>query len=285
MSLEPIRNPERTREMVRSWQARALTVGFVPTMGALHEGHLSLMRASAAECDRTVISIYVNPTQFGEGEDLNEYPRRMAADCAAAERVGVDLVFAPTDSAMYPAGFATYVTQQGLTEKLCGAFRPGHFRGVLTVVAKLFNIVPAHFAYFGQKDFQQSVVIKRMVQDLNFAVHIRVLPTVREPDGLAMSSRNQYLNESQRQQATCLYRALSAARRLYASGQKNVNALLEEMNKAIAEAPDATPEYIEIVDGETLDSLQEATDRSVAALAVKIGSVRLIDNMPLADAE
>ena len=285
MALTPVSDPQQVRGAVRSWQRQALSVGFVPTMGAFHEGHLSLMRASAAECDRTVISIYVNPTQFAAGEDLGAYPRRVARDCAAAEQVGVHLVFTPTDATMYPDGYATYVVQERLTEGLCGALRPGHFRGVLTVVAKLFHIVPADFAYFGRKDFQQAVVISRMVQDFNMPIQVRVMPTVREPDGLAMSSRNEYLTQSQRRQATCLYRALTAARRLYGSGERDVQALVAAMRKVIAGAPDASMEYIEIVDCETLEPLQVASERSVAALAVRIGPARLIDNMSLAESD
>jgi len=285
MPLKPISDPRQVRKTVRDWQRQGLSVGFVPTMGALHEGHLSLMRASAAECDRTVISIYVNPTQFAAGEDLAAYPRDIARDCAAAQQVGVDLVFAPTDEAMYPDGYATYVVQERLTEGLCGRFRPGHFRGVLTIVTKLFNIVPADLAYFGRKDFQQAVVITRMVHDLNIPIRVRVMPTVREPDGLAMSSRNAYLNQSQRRQATCLYRALTAARRLYASGQRDAQTLVGRMRKVIAEAPDASVEYVEVVDCETLEPLQVASDRAVAALAVRIGPARLIDNVSLAETE
>jgi len=285
MSLQPERDPDRTRGQVRDWQEDGLTVGFVPTMGALHEGHLSLVKGSVDECDRTVVSIYVNPTQFGEGEDLDEYPRRLDEDCAVLEDLGANFVFAPSDVMMYPDGYATYVVQQGLTDKLCGAFRPGHFRGVLTIVSKLFNIVPADRAYFGRKDFQQSVVIRRMVRDLNFPIRIRVMPTIREDDGLAMSSRNEYLTESEREQATCLYRALCEARRLYNEGETDVEVLMDEMERIIGREPDTEPEYIEIVDCESLESLDQASDRAVAALAVNLGEARLIDNMPLAGEE
>lgn len=282
MTIQRMRKPARVREQVRAWQQDGETVGLVPTMGALHRGHLSLVRASIRECDRTVVSIYVNPTQFVEREDLEEYPRRLEEDCAALEKVGADLVFAPDNDVMYPPGYATYVVQERLTEKLCGAFRPGHFRGVLTVVTKLFNAAPADCAYFGHKDFQQSVVIKRMVRDLNFTIRIRVVPTVREEDGLAISSRNEYLTESEREQATCLYRALREARRLYRKGETDAATLIERMKEVLAGAPDAEPEYVEIVDCETLEPLDRADDGAVAALAVHLGDARLIDNMPLA---
>ena len=283
MTLQPEKDIDRTRNQVRSWQGSGLTVGFVPTMGALHEGHLSLVRASVEECDRTVVSIYVNPTQFGEGEDLDEYPRRLGEDCGVLEDLGADFVFAPADERMYPEGYATYVVQEGLTEKLCGAFRPGHFRGVLTIVSKLFNVVPADRAYFGRKDFQQSVVIRRMVRDLNFPIHIRIMPTVREDDGLAMSSRNEYLTESEREQATCLYRALRKARGLYEDGETEVGVLLDEMERIINHEPDTEPEYVEIVDCETLEPVERASDRAIAVLAVHLGEARLIDNLPLAE--
>jgi pantoate--beta-alanine ligase len=252
-------------------------------MGALHEGHLSLVRASTAECNRTVLSIYVNPTQFGPGEDLEEYPRRLEEDCRSAEENGVDLVFCPTDVIMYPDGYATYVVQKGLTDVLEGEARPTHFRGVLTVVCKLFHIVPADRAYFGHKDFQQTVVLRHMVRDLNMPIEIRVMPTVREPDGLAMSSRNAYLSAEEREQALCLHRSLGEAQRLYADGETDAGAVREAMKRIIAEAPLARPDYIEIVDRETLAPVSQVTDRAVAVLAVRIGEARLIDNVPFGE--
>ncbi len=273
-------DPDEARRIVRAWQADGLSVGFVPTMGALHEGHLSLIRASRAECDRTVISIYVNPTQFGPAEDLARYPRRLDADLRMAEGAGADLAFSPTDAAIYPPGYATYVTQERLTEVLEGARRPGHFRGVLTVVCKLFHVVPADRAYFGRKDFQQTVLIRRMVADLALPVVIRVMPTVREPDGLAMSSRNEYLNPEERRQATCLYRALMEARRLYGLGKSDPAELRCAMERVIAEAPLARADYVEIVDRETLAPVERVDDRAVAVLAVAIGKTHLIDNLP-----
>jgi pantoate--beta-alanine ligase len=281
MALKRTSEPEEVRSAVRGWQSEGLIVGLVPTMGALHEGHLSLVRASVAECDRTVVSIYVNPTQFGPGEDLEAYPRRLEEDCRIAREQGVDLAFCPSDRDMYVADHATYVVQEGLTETLEGEFRPTHFRGVLTVVCKLFNIAPADRAYFGHKDFQQTVVVRRMVGDLKMPIEVRVMPTVREPDGLAMSSRNAYLSGEEREQALCLHRALTEARRLYEGGMTDADALRLAMRGVIAGAPLARPDYVEVVDCETLEPLTDATDRAVAVLAVRIGTTRLIDNMPL----
>lgn len=283
MALIRSSSPDETRAVVRGWQAEGLTVGFVPTMGALHEGHLSLVRASAAECDRTVVSIYVNPTQFGPEDDLERYPRRLEQDCRLAEENGTDLVFCPTDEGIYPEGFATYVMQEGLTEVLEGKFRPGHLRGVLTVVCRLLNIVPAKRAYFGQKDFQQSVVVRRMVSDLNIPTDIRVMPTVREADGLALSSRNEYLNEQEREQAPCLYGALSEAQQLYRAGERDAAAICSAMHRFIAGASLAKPDYVEIVDRKMLAPVERVTDDAVAVIAVRIGRTRLIDNMPFAN--
>ncbi|MGD2175141.1 MAG: pantoate--beta-alanine ligase [Candidatus Brocadiaceae bacterium] len=280
MALRRTTDPDEARRIVRQWRSEGLTVGFVPTMGALHEGHLSLVEASTRECDRTVLSIYVNPTQFGPDEDLEDYPRRLDEDCRRAGQHGVDLVFHPADAAMYPEGFCTYVVQEGLTDVLEGEFRPTHFRGVLTVVCKLLNSVPATRAYFGHKDFQQSVVVRRMVRDLNIPVEIRVMPTVREEDGLAVSSRNEYLDPDQRRQATCLYRALTEAQRLYEEGESDADALRRAMREIIDAAPPARPDYVEIVDRDTLEPVATVTDRAVAALAVHVGETRLIDNMP-----
>ncbi len=281
MTLKRTAEPEEARRIVEGWQGEGLTVGFVPTMGALHEGHLSLVRTSVEECDRTVVSIYVNPTQFGPEEDLEEYPRRLEEDCRTAEHNGADMVFHPTDANMYPERFCTYVVQEGLTEVLEGEFRPTHFRGVLTIVCKLLNSVPADRAYFGRKDFQQTVVVRRMVRDLNVPVEIRILPTIREKDGLAVSSRNEYLSPEERRQAVCLHRALREARRLYEAGETDPEALRDAMSQIIKAAPLAAAEYAEIVDERTLETPEKATDRAVAVLAVRVGDTRLIDNMPL----
>jgi len=281
VSIELLHEAAASRRMVESWRGEGLSVGLVPTMGALHEGHLSLVRASVSECDRTAVSIFVNPIQFGRGEDLDRYPRRLKEDCRLLAQAGADMVFAPHEGEMYPPGFCTYVVQERLTERLCGAVRPGHFRGVLTVVLKLLHIIPAHRAYFGRKDFQQSVVIRRMVRDLAVPVQVRVLPTVREPDGLAMSSRNEYLSPDERAQAVCLYRALTAAREAFSSGVTRAGRLVELMREVLSGFPLARPQYVEVVDPESLEPVREADERSVAALAVYVGQTRLIDNMPL----
>jgi len=281
MKLLTTSDPAQARRAVRAWQAEGLTVGLVPTMGALHEGHLSLVRASAAECGRTAVSIYVNPTQFAPAEDLDEYPRQLEQDCLAAEDAGAHLVFHPSDAQMYPEGFATYVVQEELTRVLEGESRPTHFRGVLTVVCKLLNILPADRAYFGRKDFQQTVVLQRMVRDLNIPVEIRVMPTVREPDGLAMSSRNRYLDAEGRRQALCLWRALEEAEHLYEGGCRDVAKVRRAMAAIIGREPLARPDYIELVDRETLRPVRTLSDRTVAVLAVRVGETRLIDNLPL----
>jgi pantoate--beta-alanine ligase len=283
MTLQRADTPKEARDIVSGWKAERLSVGFVPTMGALHEGHLSLIRASAAECDRTAVSIYVNPTQFAPEEDLEEYPRQLEQDCRAAEEAGADIAFCPRDEVMYPEDFSTWVTQEGLTEVLEGEHRPTHFRGVLTIVCKLFNCVPADRAYFGHKDFQQTVVVRRMVRDLDMPIEIRVMPTVREEDGLALSSRNQYLDEQERRQALCLYRALREAHRRYREGETDADALRAAMDRIIAGTPLADPDYAEIVDRETLEPVETATNRAVAVLAVRVGETRLIDNHPFAE--
>jgi pantoate--beta-alanine ligase len=285
VAMELVRSAQDVRQKVRAWQREALSVGFVPTMGALHEGHLSLVSASVAECDRTVVSIYVNPTQFAAGEDLEVYPRRLEQDCALLGDAGADLVFGPGDEIMYPAGFDTYVVQERLTKPLCGACRPRHFRGVLTVVMKLFHLVPADRAYFGRKDFQQSVVIRHMVGDLNVPIEIRVLPTVREADGLAMSSRNERLDPKQRKQAVCLYEALKVAREAFTNGETAPACLVGLMEEVIARYGDAKPQYAQIVSPDTLEPVTRVTEGSVAALAVLVGGVRLIDNMPFGDCQ
>ncbi len=256
-------------------------VGFVPTMGALHEGHASLIRTARRETDFVVVSIFVNPTQFGPNEDYQRYPRTPQADAEICQREGVDLLFAPTVEEMYPPGFCTWVEVTGLQDVLCGRFRPGHFRGVATVVLKLFNLVQPDIAYFGQKDAQQARIIRQMVRDLNVPVEIRVCPIVREPDGLAMSSRNAYLSPEQRRQATVLYRALCAANELVKQGERDAGRVREHMLQVIATVPEAVLDYAEIVDPETLQPVQQIKATVLAALAVKIGPARLIDNMTL----
>ncbi len=253
-------------------------VGLVPTMGALHEGHLSLVREARLNCDVVAASVFVNPAQFAPGEDFERYPRDLEADAAMLEKEGASLLFAAKPDEMYPAGYATFVEQQELAGRLCGANRPKHFRGVLTVVLKLFNIFRPNIAYFGQKDAQQIVMIKRMVGDLNMTVDVRAMPIIRESDGLAMSSRNAYLAPQDRQDAVCLYRALNAGREALVAGEKNSERLVETMKQALG---GAEIDYVEAVDPRTLLRPERVEDRILLALAVRYPGVRLIDNMCL----
>lgn len=254
-------------------------IGFVPTMGALHEGHRSLMRIARRECGVVLASIFVNPTQFGPNEDFEKYPRPLEADLVACREEGVDLVFVPEVGEIYPRGAVTKVTVGRLTEGLCGRHRPGHFDGVTTVVAKLFNIVQPDRAYFGQKDAQQAAVIQQMVRDLLWPMEIVVCPTVRESDGLAMSSRNAYLSLRERRQATCLNAALQWAKECIDSGRRDVAGLTAGMRERIEAAGPCTIDYIEVVDARTLDPKTVVIGRCLIALAVRIGSTRLIDNV------
>lgn len=256
-------------------------VGLVPTMGYLHEGHLSLVRRARQECDHVIVSIFVNPTQFGPREDLSKYPRDLERDLSLLEPLGVDLVWMPTPEIMYPPGFQTWVDVETISQPLEGATRPGHFRGVTTVVAKLFNAVQPHNAYFGQKDAQQAAVIRQMTRDLNFPIEIVVCPIVREPDGLAMSSRNVYLDPEQRKAATVLYRALSAARALYELGERNAEKLREKMKEVLAGEPLANVQYVSCADYDTLDELEEIKGKTLLSMGVFIGKTRLIDNFVL----
>jgi pantoate--beta-alanine ligase len=253
-------------------------IAFVPTMGALHAGHAALIRAARAESDFTVVSIFVNPTQFGPNEDLNNYPRTLEADRALCGAVGTDLIFAPSIDEMYSPSARTTVEVTKLQDVLCGRSRPGHFRGVATVVLKLFNIVQPDLAFFGQKDAQQVAIIRRMIADLNVPIALRVLPTVREPDGLAMSSRNRYLDPTQRMNATCLIRALRKAETLFAAGERSVPAIERAMADLISATPGSLLDYAEIRDADTLDTIANITRPALAALAVYFGTTRLIDN-------
>ncbi len=263
-------------------RAAGKRIGFVPTMGNLHDGHLSLVRIAKQHSDVVVVSIFVNPTQFGPNEDFAAYPRTFEADRALCEREGVDLVFYPSVPDMYPAGASVSLTENSLSRTLCGAARPGHFDGVCTVVAKLFNLVLPHVAVFGEKDAQQLRVIRRMVRDLRFPVEIVSGPTAREADGLARSSRNQYLTAEQRPQAVCLRRALDEAERLFAAGERDPRKLVAAMRAVVGRAPAAKIDYIEIVDDETLQPLAGPIARpALAALAVWVGTPRLIDNAVL----
>ncbi len=257
------------------------TIGFVPTMGALHEGHLSLVRAARAECDTVVVSIYVNPTQFGQGEDFDRYPRDLDADTQRLSDIGVDWVFAPTDTEVYPPGFDTWVQPGKMAASWEGKCRPGHFRGVATVVLKLFSMVGPDRAYFGEKDYQQLLVIRRMVSDFNLPLTICPHPTVREPDGLAMSSRNAYLSPEHRRQARVLSQSLFWASEQVASGEQSAEKLVTGMRQIIAKAPDAAIDYVAIVDPDTLVPVSTVTTPVQSLLAVRIGGVRLIDNARL----
>lgn len=258
--------------------AAGKTISFVPTMGYLHEGHATLLREGRKRGDFLVLSIFVNPTQFGVGEDFESYPRDLERDSETARKNGVDIIFAPSASEMYPRGYQTYVNVETVSLPLCGASRPGHFRGVTTVVAKLFNIVKPTYALFGEKDYQQLVVIRRMVRDLNMDLEIIGVPTVREKDGLAMSSRNAYLSPEERKSALCLSRSLAAACALYRAGEVVVERLRAEVLRIIESEPLARIDYVEFRDGDSLEEVERADERTVLALAVRIGSTRLIDN-------
>jgi pantoate--beta-alanine ligase len=266
-------------------RAAGTTIVLVPTMGYLHEGHASLMREGRKRGRLLVVSIFVNPAQFGAGEDFTTYPRDLEGDVNLATAAGVDIVFAPRAAAVYPAGYQTYVDVERLTLPLCGANRPGHFRGVTTVVAKLFNIVQPQTALFGKKDYQQLAVIRRMTADLNFPVEIIGMPIVRESDGLAMSSRNAYLSPVERASALCLSRSIRAARELYRQGEKDVRPLRARVMTIIGAEPAASVDYVELRDGATLEETAQANDLTLLALAVRIGKTRLIDNCILGEAD
>jgi len=276
--MEIIHTIEAIRQSVRQRCTEGKTIGLVPTMGALHAGHGSLIEAAAGECDFVVVSIFVNPTQFGLGEDLDKYPRTLETDAEFCEKLGADLIFAPSADEMYPSEQLTWVEVEKLTDGLCGANRPGHFKGVTTVCSKLFNIVGADVAFFGQKDAQQTAVIRRMVCDLNLPLEIRVCPIIREPDGLAMSSRNRYLSAEERKHALCLHRALTVCREQIAAGQRDTNSLIGTM-EAVIEQDQAQIDYVGIVDAETLEPFEIVTDGALVALAIHVGPTRLIDNI------
>jgi pantoate--beta-alanine ligase len=267
------------RAWVRKARAAGKIVGFVPTMGALHIGHVSLIEAAAARCDCVVVSIFVNPTQFGRGEDFEKYPRPIEQDLAICEEHGVDAVFAPSRDEMYPRENLTWVTVEKVSEPLCGRFRPGHFRGVATVCTKLFNIVGADFAFFGQKDAQQVAVIQRMVADLNMPLEIVVCPTVREPDGLAVSSRNQYLSPQERREAAVIYRSLQRSAELIRGGETAVTRITEQMREVLGQVPALQVEYVSIVDAASLEDLPRVQGKVLVAVAGRLGSTRLIDNI------
>jgi pantoate--beta-alanine ligase len=271
---------DEIRSLSRSVRSNGARLGLVPTMGALHEGHLSLVRAARNKSDVVATSIFVNPTQFGPSEDFAKYPRDLERDCALLEREGVDIVFAPSVAEMYPRQNTTWVTVEGMSDRLCGKSRPGHFRGVTTVVAKLFNIVEPDIAFFGQKDAAQVAIIKRMVRDLNMPVAIEVCPIVREPDGLALSSRNAYLNTPERKSALVLYGSLMRVQEEFAKGERD-SAKLVASGKQFATEPNARLDYLEIVDPDSLDPAPSITKPSLVAIAAFVGKTRLIDNIIL----
>jgi pantoate--beta-alanine ligase len=269
------------RAACRDARASRKRLGLVPTMGALHEGHLSLVRAAKAQCDAVAVSIFVNPTQFGPTEDLSKYPRQFDRDCRLLEKEGVDILFAPSVEEIYPDGPVTWVLVEGLSEKLDGRSRPGHFRGVTTIVAKLFHIIEPDAAFFGQKDAAQLAVIRRMVQDLNFPVEIVACPIVRESDGLAMSSRNAYLNLEERGRALVLQRSLQQVHREFQSGERIAAKLISAAKEVFAREPQVVLDYFEIVDPDTLDPVKRISQKTLVAVAAYVGSTRLIDNTVL----
>jgi pantoate--beta-alanine ligase len=277
--METIETIDAARQAVRQARDSHMTVGLVLTMGALHNGHVSLIQAARQQCDYVVVSIFVNPTQFGPNEDFDAYPRPLETDVSVCAEQGVDMIFVPSVDQVYGSRCLTWVDVEQLTEGLCGQFRPGHFRGVTTICAKLFNIILPDKAFFGQKDVQQAIVIRKMVEDLNMPLQIVVCPTVREPDGLAMSSRNQYLNKDERQQAAALYQSLQRCRELVSHGMRESAALIGVIKEILSQQPDIDIQYVSIVDIESLRPLAHIADRALVAVAARLGPARLIDNI------
>lgn len=273
-----IHDPREMQRLVEEYRRAGRSIGLVPTMGALHEGHLSLIRRCRTENDVAIMTLFVNPIQFNRKDDLDRYPRDLERDSRMARETGVDIVFAPGMAQMYPQGFATYVSVEGITDRWEAASRPGHFRGVATVCAKLFTICRPHRAYFGQKDYQQSLVVGRMVSDLNLDLEIIVLPTVREADGLALSSRNVLLNPEERREAAVLSRALMEAQTAVRAGERDGSRLASAIEARIRTAPLAVVDYVGVCDPHTLEPLSEITGRAVAVVAASFGTTRLIDN-------
>lgn len=267
------------RSTIESHRAKGCTIGFVPTMGAFHAGHVSLMRAAKKETDKVVVSVFVNPLQFSAGEDYDRYPRQPEADTQIAAAEGVDIFFTPSVAEMYPKGFCTYIDEDNLPGKLCGQFRPGHFRGVMSVVCKLFQIVRPDVAYFGQKDYQQALITRRMVTDLNIPVQTRIMPTVRDEDGLAMSSRNIYLGPKQRKDAAYIYRAMQKAEEMIGVSESSAARVIREMKRMINKIKGVRIDYLAIVNQETLEPVKEIKGKTLVAVAVRIGNTRLIDNV------
>jgi pantoate--beta-alanine ligase len=277
--MEIAKTIESVRNLVKAARSQGKKIGLVPTMGALHIGHISLIEAAVKRCEFVVVGIFVNPTQFGPGEDFEKYPRPLDADLEICKKAGIDVVFAPAQEQMYGAENLTWINVEKLTEQLCGQSRPVHFRGVTTVCAKLFNIVEPDIAFFGQKDGQQAIVIKRMVADLNMPLEIAICPTIREPDGLAVSSRNKYLTKQQKKDATLIYKSLQKCREMIDARVTDSETIIAEMRKILSQAPSIKIEYISIVDAETLQTTDLIARQVLAAVAVRIGSARLIDNI------
>ena len=276
--MQVVKTVKEVRDIVAEWRSQGLTVGLVPTMGYLHEGHQSLIRKSAEQNDRTVVSVFVNPIQFGPTEDLDSYPRDLERDKKAVEEAGGNLIFHPESSEMYPGHFTSFIDTSETTELLCGAVRPIHFRGVCTVVGKLFNIVTPDRAYFGQKDAQQLATIRRFVRDLNFGIEIVACPIVREEDGLAKSSRNTYLNAEERKAALVLSQSLKIGKELIENGERDSKVVIETIKTALEKEPLARVDYVEVVDFENIHRVDKIHGETLVAIAVYIGKTRLIDN-------
>jgi pantoate--beta-alanine ligase len=283
--MDTIASLQEMQARAAQWRAASCKIAFVPTMGYFHRGHVSLMEYGRKLGDKLVVSLFVNPTQFAPTEDLDRYPRDLERDAKMAEKAGVDVLFTPTAEQMYPPGYQTYVTVDGLSQGLCGAFRPGHFRGVATVVCKLFNLVMPHTAIFGEKDYQQLMVIKRVVADLNLPVEVVGRPIVREEDGLAMSSRNTYLSPEQRRSALSLQRGLTAARRLVSACKNSREEILAVLRQIISQEPDTRIDYLALVDPETLEEVEAVQGAARLAMAVWVGNTRLIDNSLLVESK
>lgn len=279
--MKMITSPHEAYAHVSHWRREGLRIGLVPTMGALHAGHLALVERSVAECDVSIASIFVNPTQFAPNEDLSRYPRTLKGDLDGLRSAKCDLVFVPQNKSLYPDGFSTFVEPPAVARPLEGVCRPGHYRGVCTIVLKLFGILPATVAYFGQKDYQQLTVIRHMVEDLNVSIQVQGCPTVREPDGLAMSSRNRYLNAAQRETALCLWKSLSLVQQLVSSGERSVATLESAMHQQLNAGGVDLIDYARVVHQETLADLTELAPPAIALIAAQIGSTRLIDNLML----
>ncbi len=276
--IEQIVEPEKMQKRAIDIRKEGKSIGFVPTMGYFHEGHLSLMRAARRQMDCVVVSIFINPLQFGPSEDFAKYPRDMERDLNLAESEDIDILFTPTTQMLYPSHYLTYIEVEGLSGILCGASRPGHFRGVTTVVCKLFNLVMPDTAYFGQKDAQQAIIIKKMVKDLNMPIEINILPTVREKDGLAMSSRNVYLSEKERISALCLYRAIMLAQGMVKKGETDTSSLTNKIESFLKSDKMVEVEYVSILHPQDLSYIKKIEDEALLAIAIRIGKNRLIDN-------